>query len=178
MIFVIFYLIFSCASIGIVTWGAMVLDHRASVAYRALSLKCRACEEELCSAQRITNLGHGARVCYKCSPKIDAELEKILPAWFEAPMPEPKPTQTLKELVRKLEVGGSGDTVYYTQSQLVCPNMEVLHHPEVQRLVNQNPRQCLYCKYPTASGQGVCDHCVLWGPDYHRAPRKPEQMER
>lgn len=69
---------------------------------------CRSCEEKLCASQYTYDLGQGGRACDCCWPKIQADLEKMLPEWFEKPMPEEKKPQAAAQIVQKLEGAGGG----------------------------------------------------------------------
>ncbi len=134
-------------------------------------LKCRACEKTLIGAPD-PNCVASVRLCYDCNENVKAELERLLPAWFELPLPEEKPQLTKQELVRRLEAGGNGGT-----GQLVCQN------PSMNVVITSGPRrkplvpECQHCGIEIVYGQMSCIFCEYNGPRPRIVRPKP-QMER
>ncbi len=123
-------------------------------------IRCRACGDGLPSAPK--EWGHGAKTCAVCTVAIEAELEKMLPAWYTA---EGSPQDFTKPALPPVI-----STEPKPQGQLVCPNprMNTVPNPVYRPYLSA---LCADCGVDIIHGQMRCMGCEYMGPRRSRPNR-------
>lgn len=115
-------------------------------------------------------IGHGARLCYNCHVIVDADLEKMLPAWYTAEGP-------VADFVKPALPPAISTEPMPHRGQLACEN------PRMNAVVTSGPKrkplvpECQHCGVEIVYGQMSCIACEFNGPQRRRVRPKP-QMER
>lgn len=116
------------------------------------AVECRSCEKKLEDEGEQWQLPHEGVVCLDCYRKIDLEIEGIVPAWFNEPLPPARE----KQLLAKLET--PKDPPLQMNLSPVC----ALCGDRSDGHVHLGKPMCRTCHKDLEAGEGpVCVPCLV-----------------